>query len=86
MADGDEYVVLYTKGPYDGQSDTRISTDGSYDDEVTVLAAFDGKETLENYNVVSAKEVGGQVQVTYVWDKAESEPTDDPEMRIQNES
>lgn len=86
IARGDEYVVLYSKGPFDGQTDTRISTDGSWDDELTVLAAFDGKETMENYNVVQAVEIGGRVQVTYTWDRAESEPSDDPADRLQNEA
>jgi len=81
LAHGDEYVVIYTGGPNDGQTDRRISTDGSWDKEVTVLAAVDGKETLENYDVVSWKEIGGTVHVTYVWDKAESEPSADPEDR-----
>ena len=34
LSRGDEYVVFYTGGPYHGQTDTRISTDGSWDDEV----------------------------------------------------
>ena len=81
LAHGDEYVVIYTGGPNDGQTDRRISTDGSWDKQVTVLTAVDGKETLENYDAVSWKEVGGMVHVTYAWDKDESEPSDDPEDR-----
>lgn len=81
LAHGDEYVALYSGGPFDGQSDNRISTDGSWDEEVTVLTAVDGKETLEVYNATSWRRVGGTVQVTYVWDQADSEPSDDPEER-----
>ncbi|MCU1638820.1 MAG: oligoribonuclease [Microbacteriaceae bacterium] len=74
LAHGDEYVVLYTGGPNDGQSDRRISTDGGWDEELTVLALVSGKETMENYNAVSWTEVGGVYHVTYAYDEAESEP------------
>ena len=71
---GDEYVVFYSGGPYNGQSDTRISTDGSWDDEVTVIAAVDGKETQLVYTNPVAHQVGEQVQVTYTWDAPDSDP------------
>ncbi len=71
---GDEYVVFYQGGPYDGQTDTRISTDGSWDDEVTVIVAQEGKETQLVYANPVARHVGQQVQVTYSWDQPDSEP------------
>jgi len=74
IARGDEYIVFYTGGPYDGQSDRRVSTDGSWDDEVTVLVALEGKETQVVYASPVAHQVGEQVQVTYSWDTADSEP------------
>ena len=79
---GDEYVVFYTDGPYNGQSDTRISTDGSWDDEVTVIAAVDGKETQLVYGSPAPKEVGDQLQVTYTWDAADSDPLEDLDERL----
>jgi len=81
LAHGDEYIVFYTGGPYDGRNDTRISTDGSWDDEVTVLVALDGKETQIVYANPSARKVGDQVQVTYSWDKLDSEPLEDLDER-----
>ena len=74
IARGDEYIVFYTGGPYDGQSERRVSTDGSWDDEVTVLVALEGKETQVVYASPVAHQVGEQVQVTYSWDTADSEP------------
>jgi len=74
IARGDEYIVFYTGGPYDGQSDRRVATDASWDDEVTVLVALDGKETQVVYAAPVAHKVGEQVQVTYTWDAADSEP------------
>lgn len=74
LSRGDEYVVFYTGGPYNGQSDTRISTDASWDDEVTVIAAVDGKETQLVYGSPVAALVGSQVQVTYTWDEPDSDP------------
>ena len=78
---GDEYVVFYTGGPYDGQTDTRISTDGTWETELTVIAAFDGKETQLDYVNPVAKQVGEQVQVTYTWDKLDSDPLEAVEER-----
>jgi hypothetical protein len=85
LSHGDEYVVFYTGGPYDGQTDTRISTDGSFDDEVTVLVALDGKETQLVYGSPVAKSVGDQVQVHYTWDQPDSEDIEDPDERISEE-
>lgn len=81
LARGDEYIVFYTGGPYDGQTDRRISTDGSWDSEVTVLAAVDGKETQLVYGSPAAHSVGSQVQVTYAWDQPDSEPLEALEER-----
>jgi len=71
---GDEYIVFYTGGPYDGQSDTRISTDGTWETEITVIAAFDGQETQVDYTSPVAVQVGEQVQVTYTWDPKDGDP------------
>lgn len=81
LARGDEYIVIYSGGPSDGQTDRRISTDGSWDDELTVLAAEAGNETLINYNAISWREVGGVYHVTYSYDASESEEVEDPEER-----
>ncbi len=81
IARGDEYIVIYQDGPNDGQTDRRISTDGTFDDEITVLTAVDGKETMIDYTKLSYTEVGGQYHVTYAYDAKDSEPVDDPEDR-----
>jgi hypothetical protein len=82
LSRGDEYVVLYTGGPYDGQTDTRVSTDGSYDEELTVLVALNGKETQVVYNAPVASTLGDQVRVVYTWDAADGEPIEDPDERL----
>ena len=81
LSRGDEYVVFYTDGPYDGRSDTRISTDGTWETEITVIAAFDGKETQLDYVAPIATVVGEQVQVTYTWDPKDSDPIEAVEER-----
>ena len=81
LAKGDTYLVIYNGGPNDGQTDTRISTDGTLDVQVTVLTAVDGKETLTDYDLGQWKEVGGQIQATYTFDAKDSEPFEDPEDR-----
>jgi len=74
LAHGDEYIVFYTGGPYDGRTDRRISTDGSWDTELMVLVALDGKETQVVYDSPVARTLGDQVQVTYSWDALDGEP------------
>jgi hypothetical protein len=85
LTHGDEYIVFYKGGPYDGRNDTRISTDGSWDNEVTVIVALDGKETQLVYAAPVAKLVGDQAQVTYTWDKLDSEPIEDGPDRVSEE-
>jgi hypothetical protein len=82
LSRGDEYIVFYTGGPYDGQTDTRVSTDGGYDSEVTVLVSLDGKESQVVYGDAQAKDVGGQVQVHYTFDAEAGEALEDPEDRL----
>jgi hypothetical protein len=79
---GDQYIVFYAQGPYDGQTDTRVSTDGSFDSEVTVLVALDGKETQVVYGNPVAKKLGDQVQVHYTFVPAEGEDIEDPDERL----
>ncbi|WP_411700692.1 oligoribonuclease [Conyzicola sp.] len=85
LSRGDQYVVFYTGGPYDGQTDTRISTDGSYDETVTVLVSLDGKESQLVYGAPEAKSIGGSVQVHYTWDATASEALEDPEERLSDQ-
>ena len=82
LSRGDQYVVFYTGGPYDGQTDTRISTDGSFDQTVTVLVSLDGKESQVVYGAPEAKSIGDSVQVHYTWDATASEALEDPDERL----
>ena len=50
IARGDEYVVFYVGGPYDGQTDRRISLDGRWDDELTVSVL--GRQALPSIRIV----------------------------------
>ena len=79
---GDEYIVFYTGGPYDGRNDRRISTDGSWDTELTVLVALDGKETQVVYDQPNARTLGDQVQVTYTFNPTAGEAIETPDERI----
>ena len=79
---GDAYIVFYKGGPYDGQTDSRVSTDGSIDEQVTVLVALNGKETQVVYGSPAAHTVGNQVQVTYLWNSKDGEPIEDPDERL----
>jgi len=81
IAKGEEYVVFYTGGPYDGQTATRISTDGTWDQEILVEVEIDGDNSLLAYRAPVARQLGEQLQVTYTWDAAGSEPVADPDDR-----
>lgn len=81
LSHGDKYLVIYNGGPNDGQTDDRISTDGGFDQEITVLAAVDGKETMIAYALVDFTVVGGEYHVNYAYDAKDSEPVEDPEDR-----
>lgn len=81
IARGDSYVVLFSGGPNDGQTDHRIATTSGFDSTLTVLAAVDGKETMIEYTQTDVAEVGGEFHVTYTFNAADSEPIDDPEDR-----
>ena len=74
---GDEYIVFYRGGPYDGQTDRRISTDGSWDTEITVLTGINGNEAQVVYGSPDVRAVGEQVQVHYSWVPDAGEPFTD---------
>jgi hypothetical protein len=78
LAKGDEYIVIYSGGPSDGQTDRRIATDSTWDATLTVLASEAGNEGLINYDATSWREVGGVVHVTYTFDEGDSEQIEDP--------
>jgi hypothetical protein len=79
---GAEYVVIFSGGPFDGQTDRRISTDGTWDDELTVLAESHGHETMINYDATSWRVLGDTIHVTYTYDSGESEEVEDPADRL----
>ena len=81
LSRGEEYVVFYKGGAFDGQIERRVASAAGWDKEITTLASVDGIETMLVYNAVTAREVGEQVQVTYVWDAAESDVLEDLEDR-----
>ncbi len=81
LAHGDKYLVIYIGGPNDGRTDERISTDGRFDEEITVLTAVGGKETMTAYSFVDYNEIGGEYHVNYAYDATDSEPVDAPEDR-----
>ncbi|ROQ38342.1 hypothetical protein EDF46_1975 [Frondihabitans sp. PhB188] len=81
VAEGAEYVVFFEGGPSDGRTDKRVSTTGTYDDEITDFVLIDGTETGIVYTATSAKMVGEQLQVHYALDAKDSDPVEDPEDR-----
>lgn len=81
IAEGAEYVVFFEGGPSDGRTDTRVSTNGSYDDEITDYVLIEGTETGIVYTATRAHMMGEQLQVHYSLDSKDSDPVPDPEDR-----
>ncbi|ROS59560.1 hypothetical protein EDF38_2412 [Frigoribacterium sp. PhB160] len=81
VAEGSEYVVFFEGGPSDGRTDTRVSTNGSYDEEIVDYVLIEGIETGFVYTAGEAKMNGEQLQVHYSLDVKDSDPVDDPEDR-----
>lgn len=81
VAEGAEYVVFFEGGPSDGRTDKRVSTNGSYDDEITDYVLIDGTETGFVYKATKAHMMGEQLQVHYSLDAQDSDPVEDPEDR-----
>ena len=52
-----------------------------WDDSITVTTAVDGKEAQIDYDAATWREVGGEYQVTYDFDPADSEQVEAPEDR-----
>jgi hypothetical protein len=78
---GDEYVVIFSGGPNDGQTDTRIATEAGYDDEIIVNGLESAAAAEFAYNAKSATHVGDSVHVTYVWDPKEADDLEAHEER-----
>lgn len=70
---GEEYAVFFRDGPNEAQVDRRVSTDGSWDESLTVIAQVDGKETLITYRAAGWRRMGEEYQVEYVFDPGASE-------------
>jgi hypothetical protein len=81
VAEGSEYVVFFEGGPSDGRTDTRVSTNGSYDEEIVDYVLVEGIETGFVYKVREAKMNADQLQVHYTLDEADSDPVDALENR-----
>lgn len=81
LAEGDTYLVIYSGGPFDGQTESRVSTAGGYDSDIDAYAAVDGVETRLSYTAVAAKQIGETVHVTYALDAADSDPIEDADDR-----
>jgi hypothetical protein len=81
VAEGSEYVVFFEGGPSDGRTDTRVSTDGSYDEEIVDYVLVEGIETGFVYKAREAKMNADQLQVHYALDADSSDPVDALENR-----
>jgi hypothetical protein len=78
---GDTYTVIFSGGPSDGQTDSRIATESGWDSEIIVNGLEETSAAEFAYTATTAKEIGGAVQVTYVWDPKAADDLDATEER-----
>jgi len=81
IPEGTEYVVFFEGGPSDGRTDRRVSTNGSYDDEIVDYVLVEGIETGFVYTAREATMNQDQLQVHYTLDEKDSDPVDALENR-----
>lgn len=81
LVHGDEYIVIFTGGPNDGQTDHRIATESGWDNEIIVNGLESAAAAEFAYTATTAKKVGDSVHVTYVWDAKEADDLEAPEER-----
>jgi hypothetical protein len=81
LAHGDEYIVIFSGGPNDGQTDRRIATSTGWDDEVIVNGLESTAAAEFAYKATEARQVGDSVHVTYVWDPKDADDLEATEER-----
>ncbi|RFA22093.1 hypothetical protein [Subtercola boreus] len=74
------YVVEYTDGPLEGQTDQRLLIGGEYDKTFGVIALVDGIEANFEYHAIGEREMNGETHVKYSFDASKSDsPVSDEE-------
>lgn len=73
LAQGDDYIVIFSGGPNDGQTDHRIATENGYDTEIYVNGLEAAAAAEFAYTAQSVVTVGDSVHVTYVWDPKDAD-------------
>ena len=81
LAHGDEYIVIFSGGPNDGQTDRRIATTSGWDEEIIVNGLESTAAAEFAYKVSGGKRVGDTVHVTYVWDPKDADDLEATEER-----
>jgi hypothetical protein len=81
IAHGDEYIVIFSGGPNDGQTDHRIATATGWDDEIIVNGLESAAAAEFAYTASSAKRVGDTVHVTYLWDPKDADDLESTDER-----
>jgi hypothetical protein len=68
------YLALFADGPQEGVTESRVLTGDSPDQEVPVVAAVEGVESIFRYRLAETKEIDGHFHATYRFDAGDSDP------------
>jgi hypothetical protein len=81
LSQGDEYVAHFHGGPYDGQTEHRVSTDGSWPEQIMQIVNESAIDAELRYTAGNARDAGGTVLVDYTYSPEGSEGFIDPAER-----
>ncbi|MEJ1229457.1 MAG: oligoribonuclease [Galbitalea sp.] len=81
LAHGEEYIVIFSGGPNDGQTDHRIATADGWDKEIIVNGLESSAAAEFAYTASTVARVGDSVHVTYVWDPKDADDLEAVEER-----
>lgn len=67
------YLAEFTDGPLEGQTESRVLIDGSYEKRLARIALVDSLESTFWYDAIDDREVADELHVRYRFDAGDSD-------------
>lgn len=68
-----KYLAVFSDGPLQGTTETRVLEDGKYDERIGAAAHVDNSDALFWYRATGSREINGEQHVTYVFEPDSSD-------------
>ncbi|WP_150308569.1 hypothetical protein [Planctomonas psychrotolerans] len=68
------YLAIFSDGPLEGTTETRLLENGEYDHRIGAAAHVDNSDALFWYRATGDREVAGEKHVTYAFEPEDSDP------------